>query len=150
MLHSPDLDFSFSGLKTAVLYEIRKTDENATMKPEKNLAGDVPSHGLSETMKKEIAREFEDAVTEVLVKKTTKAIEKCGAQSLVAGGGVIANKNIRAALEKLAQENSISLFLPPAGVSGDNALMIALAGSLMPEKNHGDDTPIKASGNLSF
>ncbi len=153
MLHSPDLDFSFSGLKTAVLYEIRKTDENATMKPEKNSADNVPGHGLSEIMKKEIAREFEDAVTEVLVKKTSKAIEKYGVQSLIAGGGVIANKNIRGALEKLAHENSISLFLPPEGVSGDNALMIALAGALLPElpeKNASGESPIKAAGNLSF
>ena len=158
MLHSKDFDFSFSGLKTAVLYEIRKTDENATMKPnpqmkpEKNLERNPAHHGLSEKMKMEIAREFEDAVTEVVVKKTSAAIEHYGAQSLIAGGGVIANKHIREALAQMALENSIPLFLPPTGVSGDNALMIALAGSLQPEKtaNTNGNNPIKAAGNLSL
>jgi N6-L-threonylcarbamoyladenine synthase len=155
MIHSADLDFSFSGLKTAVLYEIRKTDENASMKPPKVGTEAEPEkvidNNLTDSQKKEIAREFEDAVTEVIVKKTAKAIEKYGAQSLIAGGGVIANKHICEALEKLAGENSIPLFLPPTGVSGDNALMIALAGAMSGVNTTGEDSgTIKADGNLSL
>ena len=152
MLHSKDLDFSFSGLKTAVLYEIRKTDKNVTMKHKKNAAGETSDHGLTEKMKQEISREFEDAVTEVLIKKTAQAIETHTAQSLIAGGGVTANTHIREALEQLTRENSIPLFLPPNGVSGDNALMIALVGALKSEKkitNTANTSEISASGNLS-
>jgi N6-L-threonylcarbamoyladenine synthase len=159
MLHSKDLDFSFSGLKTAVLYEIRKTDENASMKPVKagatSGAANVHDHGLTEEKKKEIAREFEDAVTEVLVKKTAQAIETYGVQALIVGGGVIANIHIRAALQKLAEENSIPLYFPPEGVSGDNALMIALAGACADAPTSANDHtsangPLKADGNLSL
>lgn len=145
MLRSPDFDFSFSGLKTAVLYEIRKTDENATMKP------GAPNQDLTETMKRGIAREFEDAVTEVLTTKTAKAIETHGAQSLIAGGGVVANAHIRTALETVATQNSIHLFLPPAGVAGDNALMIALAGALTAiDNNRAEIDILKAAANLSL
>lgn len=134
MLNSGDLNFSFSGLKTAVLYLAKKLGD------------------LNESEKKNIAREFEDAVTEVLVTKTKKALAQFNAKNLIISGGVAANKNIRNAFEKLAAEKSgLKLFIAAPELSTDNALMIALAGLL---RLKADKTKtgekIKARGNLKI
>lgn len=139
MIHSDDLDFSFSGLKTSVLYKIRELGE------------------LSDEMKMELAHEFEEAVVEVLVKKTKKALEQYSTKgeikTLIIGGGVIANKKIRKAFQELATVGGkIKLLVPHSTLSTDNATMIAIAGyfrwldyknkKTKPKKN------IKAEGNL--
>ncbi len=120
MIHSDNLDFSFSGLKTAVLYLVRS----------------LPSPLLEDT-KRAIAKEFEDAVTDVLVAKTKKALQQYGVSSLLVGGGVIANTNIRRSLAELANTydrmyflNSTFLHVPEPELTTDNALMIAVAGFL--------------------
>ncbi len=136
MLNSKNLDFSFSGLKTAVLYLVKK----------------LPAP-LSEKTKMEIAREFEDAVTEVLVGKVKKAVETRGVQTLILGGGVVANKNIRTAFEQLTAELGIALKLPTIDHATDNALMIAIAGYFSKTKALTETTgalEIKADGNLHF
>ncbi|MEX0917058.1 MAG: tRNA (adenosine(37)-N6)-threonylcarbamoyltransferase complex transferase subunit TsaD [Candidatus Paceibacterota bacterium] len=107
MLHSDDCNFSFSGLKTAVLYALKKTE-------------------LTQDEKEKFAREFEDAVSDVLIKKTKSAIEETGAKALIIGGGVAANKEIRKRFENEVAE--IKLYLPDVSLTGDNAVMIALAG----------------------
>jgi N6-L-threonylcarbamoyladenine synthase len=130
MLKSGDLDFSFSGLKTAVLYAVR--DEI-----KKN------SDRLSDIFKKGLAYEFEQAVADVLDAKLRTAIEKISAQSVIVGGGVSANHVLRLRFEKTAQEYGISLFLPSRHISGDNALMIALAGSLNEsDTTHNEKLPV--------
>lgn len=139
MIDSPDLDFSFSGLKTAVRYAIQK-------------------HGqLNKTDKISLAREFEDAVIEVLLAKTLKALAQTGAKSLIIGGGVIANARLRAAFAAALAEKfpAISLRLPVKNLSTDNATMIALAGylrfaageSILPERALATGGPA-ARGNL--
>ena len=129
MIDSETLDMSFAGLKTAVLYELKKRPE------------------ITECLKKEVAREFEDAVTETLVAKLEKAFSENDASALIAGGGVMANAHIRKACETFAQSRAIPFLPPVAGLSGDNALMIALAGAM----NGKDETKeIKAQGNLSL
>ena len=132
MLKSDNLDFSFSGLKTAVLYFVQKigvlTDDN----------------------RKQIAREFEDSVVEVLTVKTAKAIEQFGAKSLILGGGVIANKEIRQAFTKLADEKSLRLFLPQLDHATDNAIMISIAGALNLKGHVGTTNQLIASGNLKL
>mgnify|MGYP001565948106 CR=1 FL=1 len=135
MIHSKDLKFSFSGLKTAVLYTLREL-------------GSPTAEQI-----KDIAREFEDAVTEVLISKTQQALEDHEARTLIIGGGVIANIHIRAAFEKLAAKHSIPLYLPAAGLSGDNALMIALCGSFggsLVKTIKPSSEGFKAIGNLSL
>ncbi len=129
MIHSKDLRFSFSGLKTAVLYALKKIEN------------------LDENQKKDIAREFENSVTEVLISKVKLAIEDNEVRTLIIGGGVIANKYIRENFEKLANESSLPLYLPGAGLTGDNALMIALVGAIKPSDSH---EGFRAEGNLSF
>lgn len=110
LLHSKDYNFSFSGLKTAVRREV----ESKTR--------------LSKKFKQELALEFEDAVAEVLVAKTRRAIEEYGTHHLIVGGGVSANKYLREEFQALADEYGIPLHLPDLSLSGDNALMINLAG----------------------
>lgn len=132
MLNSDNLDFSFSGLKTAVLYYVK--DKN-----------------LSEEDKQKIAREFEDAVTDVLVGKTQKALEEYGARTLVVGGGVSANKHIREELEKKLAETNSSVFIPKHNLTTDNAVMIAVAGfyNHLAGKTASPETII-ANGNLAL
>ena len=136
MHNSPDFDFSFSGLKTAVLYLIREKEE------------------LSETDKKQLAREFEDAAADVLVRKTLRALDQYGAQTLIVGGGVSANKHIRFQLEThVRKENpDIKIFIPPLSLTGDNAIMIAAAAYLhtLLKKPLPDPKDIKAVGNLNL
>ena len=130
MIHSKDLNMSFSGLKTSVLYKLKEIGE------------------INNDIKKEIAREFEDAVTEVIMTKTEKALEEYECLTLIVGGGVIANTHIRKAFESLASRHHIPLYLPAQGLTGDNAVMIALAGHLSPKTKGPSD--IKARGNLSL
>ncbi|MES2314917.1 MAG: tRNA (adenosine(37)-N6)-threonylcarbamoyltransferase complex transferase subunit TsaD [Patescibacteria group bacterium] len=130
MINSKDLNFSFSGLKTAVLYAVQDAQKNNT---------------FDDTFKKGLAYEFEQSVTEVLVAKLQKAIEDIGAQSIIIGGGVSANHVLRAQFTKLAEKYAIPLFLPSMHLSGDNALMIALVGSMKSETSL-QSTPIHAQG----
>ena len=142
MFNSPDLNFSFSGLKTAVLYYLR----------------DNPNFDKSE-----IAYEFQQAVVDVLVKKTEKAIKKYKPKSLVVGGGVAANTALRHTLETLIKKHNlkINLFLSPLWLTGDNAAMIAVAAyfrakakKLVPWRSStgfasaNRRTKLKANGNL--
>ncbi len=129
MIHSKDLKFSFSGLKTAVLYVLKNIGEPTL------------------EQKMDIAREFEDAVTEVIISKTKSAIEDNEVRTLIVGGGVIANAHIRESFERLAEENSIPLLLPASGLTGDNALMIALVGTQKPSSDY---EGFRALGNLSL
>ncbi len=129
MIHSKDYKFSFSGLKTAVLYSLREIGSP------------------TEEQKQDISREFEDSVSEVLLIKTEMAIEKENVQSLIIGGGVIANKHIRKSFEHLASEYNLPILLPVSGLTGDNALMIALAGAIKPSNDY---EGFRALGNLSL
>lgn len=136
MLRSGDLDFSFSGLKTAVLYAVR--------------ANSGTDGQLTDVFKKGLAREFEDAVTETLDSKLRHAIESIGARTIIVGGGVSANHRLREQFQKTADEFAIPLLLPTRHISGDNALMIALAGALDSgsplDLANPAKTPLKAQG----
>lgn len=111
MLHSGDFNFSFSGLKTSVLYTLKKVIPT----------GEKPS----EQVTSEIAEAFEDAVTDVLVDKTMKAAALHNVRSLIIAGGVVANKHIRATFETATKKAGITLFVPESHLSTDNAVMIA-------------------------
>ncbi|MBU6427232.1 tRNA (adenosine(37)-N6)-threonylcarbamoyltransferase complex transferase subunit TsaD [Patescibacteria group bacterium] len=131
MIRNGSLDFSFSGLKTAVLYAIQKAEKTRA---------DADGR-LDDDFKKGMALGFERAVTEVLESKTRAAIDQTSAKSLILGGGVSANRLIRERLARLAYSLDIPLFLPSKHISGDNALMIALAGAMRGiEESSGDIT----------
>ena len=107
------LDFSFSGLKSAVS---RLVDGIET---------------LDEQQKRNVAAAFQARVVEVLARKAVHACEITGIGRLVVAGGVAANLGLRAALEKRAAKKALELFIPPTRACTDNAAMIAYAGSLM-------------------
>jgi N6-L-threonylcarbamoyladenine synthase len=109
MLNSGNLDFSFSGLKTAVRYAIAGKE-------------------LSDTERMGIAREFEDAVRDVLKKKATDAIRSFTPRTFIVAGGVSQNSRVRNDLENVMGAAGIRFLAPEPGLTGDNAVMIALAG----------------------
>jgi len=142
MIYSKDYDFSFSGLKTAVLYLIRDLKiENP------NILEDI-------NIKQKIAREFEDAVVETLVHKTIKAIKEYKIQTLIVGGGVSANTYLQKIMIEKIKENKlkIKVHFPVRSLTGDNALMIAIAGYFQAKNNKfaKNINLIKAQGNLSL
>lgn len=144
MLHSKDFDFSFSGLKTAVLYMIRDL---------KKENGDILKN---EKVKQSIALEFENAVTEVLVAKTLSAMEKYKIKTLIVGGGVSANKHIKSEIQKAVKklDSNPLLYFPEKDLSTDNAIMIAIAGYFRFLKNKKgvriNSNALKAVGNLTL
>ncbi len=129
MLHSKDLNFSFSGLKTSVLYKLREL-------------GNPPAGG--QKTKADIAASFEEAAVDVLVKKTMKAVEVYKPKNAALGGGVAANDRLREELSK-----RLSVLLPEKIFTGDNAAMIAVAGYYRFLKKKFDQNP-KATGNLKL
>ncbi|WP_244850218.1 tRNA (adenosine(37)-N6)-threonylcarbamoyltransferase complex transferase subunit TsaD [Caballeronia sp. SL2Y3] len=116
MLHSGDLDFSFSGLKTAVLTHSRKLDASG---------GNV-----CEQAKADLARGFVDAAVDVLVAKSLAALKKTGLKRLVVAGGVGANRQLREALSAAAKKRRFDVHYPDLSLCTDNGAMIALAGAL--------------------
>ncbi len=108
MLSSGDLNFSFSGLKTSVLTKIEK-------------------YKIDEDEKELFCMEFENAVTDVLVKKVREAMYLYNSKNLIVGGGVSANNHIRKSLETLCAGEDKNLYLGEREMSTDNALMIAIA-----------------------
>lgn len=111
MLDSGDLNFSFSGLKTAALTLVRKEP-------------------LSEQRKADVARAFEDAVVDVLIEKSIAAVETTGFGRLVVAGGVGANRRLRDALAAAMKRRNVQLFFPELEFCTDNGAMIALVGAL--------------------
>ena len=134
MMYSKDFDFSFSGLKTAVLYTIQKIKK------------------LDENKKSEIALEFENAVVETLIHKTKKAAEKYKIKSLIVSGGVAANNHLRSEMGK-AFAGITPVIIPPRELTRDKSLMIGIAGYLQYIKRKGkvpNPKKIKATGNLKL
>lgn len=113
MLRSGDLDFSFSGLKTAVLTQVRRF-------------GDA----LDEQARADVARGFVDAAVDVLVAKSQAALKQTGLKRLVVAGGVGANRQLRAALDEAARRRRFEVYYPDLALCTDNGAMIALAGAL--------------------
>lgn len=125
MLKSPDFNFSFSGLKTAVLYAVKDKLKDRVLND-----STITVAQLTDIEIKTLAEEFENAVTDVLTYKTRRAIEETNAQTLIIGGGVIANTYIREAFRKVADQTNIRLFTPSVSLSTDNSVMIGIAGYL--------------------
>jgi len=135
MIDTKTYDFSFSGLKTAV----RRIVEQ--------------HHPLTDSLRKAIALEFENAATEVLVAKTMRAIEEYDIQTVLVGGGVSANAHIREQIDHGLRDSDFgtTLIIPPPELATDNALMIALAGYFRAQKHEFSvaDT-LEACGNLKL
>jgi len=117
MIYDKSYDFSYSGLKTAVLYYLKDHKQ---------------------VKKEDVAASFQQAALEVLVQKTKKAVEEFKAKSIVVAGGVAANKELRKKLKTLSKSFNINFFAPPLKFNTDNAVMIGVAGyiNILSRKNH--------------
>lgn len=118
MLHSKDLNFSFSGLKTAVLTLVKNQIVN-----------------ICEQDKANVARAFVNAIVEVLVAKCLAALTQTGLKRLVIAGGVGANRQLREALNAAAARRRFKVFYPALEFCTDNGAMIAFAGAMRLERN---------------
>jgi N6-L-threonylcarbamoyladenine synthase len=119
MNRSGDLDFSFSGLKTAVV----------------TVLGKQP---LDDLLRADVAAAFQEAVVEVLVEKSRAAIERTGLDRLVVAGGVGANTRLRALLDAAAARDGFEVYYPAIEFCTDNGAMIALAGAMRLAKTSPD------------
>ena len=111
---SSRLDFSFSGLKTAVRYQIWPP-------------GDQHARTLSDQERADLAAAFQQAAVESVVAKVGLAIQKTGCRIVAVGGGVTANKVLRSALEDLGKQHRATILIPPTDLCTDNAAMGAIA-----------------------
>ncbi len=133
MLEKDSLDFSFSGLKTAVLNYINSERQ---AKREINTA--------------DVAASFQAAVIDVLVKKTIDAASKLGRDKIVLAGGVSANSMLREAMSKACDKAGIRLYLPTLDLCTDNAAMIGVCAYYKYKAHGADDLLIDAVPNLEF
>ncbi len=132
MLKDKNYEFSFSGLKTSVLYYLR---DHSSVVSRKSLVADV-------------AASFQQSVIDVLVGKTIRAAREFGARSVLLSGGVAANKTLRSALADAAKKERMEFFVPPFEYNTDNAAMIAAAVYLsqLRKKKY----PLRANSNLNL
>ncbi len=113
--HEDRLDFSFSGLKTAVLYALAGQSQPRPAPPPPG------------PQRADLAASFQKAVVDVLVAKSRQALRRTGLRRLAVGGGVAANRGLRTALETMTKDEGAELFIPPLSLCTDNAAMAAVA-----------------------
>ncbi len=131
LLEANTLDFSFSGIKTAVRFLLEREPEGKT----------VPrSH--------DVAASFQAAMIDVLVEKTMRAAERTGAPAVSVAGGVAANGALRRAMEAACTERRLRFVVPRLSYCGDNAAMIAYAGKLRLDRGERADPSLDADPNL--
>jgi N6-L-threonylcarbamoyladenine synthase len=133
MIDEDHLDFSFSGLKTAVWHEIEKHRRQG-----------------GELRIEDVCASFQQAVVDVLVEKTARAVRSTGLRTVVVAGGVAANRGLRAALQARAAADGFTVYFPPVAFCTDNAAMIASAGYFTMQRGQYDDLSLNAHANLSL
>ncbi|MBI2062706.1 MAG: tRNA (adenosine(37)-N6)-threonylcarbamoyltransferase complex transferase subunit TsaD [Candidatus Yanofskybacteria bacterium] len=135
MLKTKNLDFSFAGLKTAVLYLVRDLTK---------------TYALSK-IRTAVAQEAQQAIVDVLVTKTVNAAREYKTKSIMLSGGVSANKLLRQELKTAAEKTGLKFYRPELEYTTDNAAMIALAGFLNYQKNKKvTEKSIKVDANLKL
>jgi N6-L-threonylcarbamoyladenine synthase len=112
LLNDGSLNFSFSGLKTALMQYVTKNPVS------------IPGQAAND-----LCASFQEAVCDVLVAKTGAALERTGAQRLVVAGGVACNSGLRSAMAALAVKSGVELHIPQPALCGDNAAMLAVPGN---------------------
>ncbi len=136
MLGKDSFDFSFSGVKTAVLYFVQKLKEQDALAPE---------------AVNEIAYSFQEAILDVLVKKAFRASSARKVKSIVIGGGVVANSRLRELFTARAGASvGVKVFFPEFVYSMDNAAMVAFLGEALYKKGYKSDLSLCAEPNLKI
>lgn len=132
-LENGSFDFSFSGLKSAVINTVHNARQRGeTIAPE------------------DLAASFQESVIDVLVTKTVRAAEEHGVKQVLLAGGVAANKGLRAALEREFSNSNIELVIPPLSLCTDNAAMIAAAGTVFFEMGQRANMDLNANPGLDI
>ncbi|BDR58766.1 tRNA (adenosine(37)-N6)-threonylcarbamoyltransferase complex transferase subunit TsaD [Xylocopilactobacillus apicola] len=134
MMNRPDLNFSFSGLKTAVRDLVEKEKRHGTLEVN------------------DLAASFQEAVVEVLISKTKKALNQISVRELIVGGGVAANSLLKSKLIELIQIDfpHCQLTIPPLRLCGDNGAMIAAFGSVLAKNQITSPLTLDSDPGLSF
>ena len=112
--HIPDLDYSFSGLKTSFLYTVRDRLKENPRFIEENMA--------------DLCASLQATIIDILLNKLKKAIKMTGVKHVAIGGGVSANSGVRNAVEGLCKSMNVRPWIPPRAFTTDNAAMVAIAG----------------------
>lgn len=135
MLHEDNLDFSFSGLKSAFINLVHNAEQR----------GEV-------LRKEDLAASFQASVVEVLVEKTKRACKKYPVRQLIVAGGVAANQGLREGMSAMAAEEfpEMPLIIPPLRLCGDNAAMVGAAGYIEWKKQHFTGLDLNAKPSLIF
>lgn len=150
MINKPGYDFSFSGLKTAVLYYVQNNypedTSNGILKLKSlnkiqrrnkqwnktytntSSSSVISNEKVRQAFQSQVAFEFQEAVVDVLVTKTICALKKYSVKSVSLAGGVAANTRLRTKLQNAVKKKELEFFMPPLALTGDNATMIAVAG----------------------
>lgn len=124
-------DFSFSGLKTAVVQAVRRAEHSGTP-----------------LLDVDVAASFQDCVVDILVTKTLRAVEETGVRKVALAGGVASNTHLRTVLELAAIERDVELFVPSVGLCSDNAAMVAAAADARVRAGEHDSLAMSASPAL--
>ena len=137
MIYAKNFDFSFSGLKTAVIYLDQKIS---------------PVLKSSPAYRAKMADEIQASINDVLVKKTIKAAQSYQVRGIILGGGVSANQQLKQRLQKQCQDNNFIFFRPAPSLATDNAAMVALTGYCHQDKALSFDKilNLQAKPNLSL
>lgn len=132
-LEEGSYDFSFSGLKSAVINAVHNAEQRG-----------------EEIVPAELAASFQESVIDVLITKTIKAVKQYDVKQVLLAGGVAANKGLRAALETAFSKGDVEIVIPPLSLCTDNAAMIAAAGSVLFEKGERADLTLNGNPGLEI
>ncbi|MDZ7690517.1 MAG: hypothetical protein U5K69_05170 [Balneolaceae bacterium] len=124
-------EFSFSGLKTSVMYYLEDQEE-----------------GFLDEHLNDICASVSHAISEVLVKKLERAVKKTGVQTALLAGGVSANSMLRSKAQKLAEKRELNLYIPRIEYCTDNAAMIAITGYMLAKRGEFSDMNLKPFAQL--
>lgn len=132
-LERDSYDFSFSGLKSAVINTLHNAEQRGESLPNE-----------------QVAASFQESVVDVLVTKTVRAAKACSVKQVIVAGGVAANKGLRTRLEEEFSQLDVELLIPPMSLCTDNAAMIAAAGTIEYEKGNRADLRLNANPGLDL
>lgn len=142
-LSDDSLDFSFSGLKTSVLYHLRKIGYQPPV-------GEIGESGTHAELLANLCASFQSAVVDVLVAKAMNAAETNNVRSVAVAGGVSANSELRRRLDEMARQRRLQVFVPRFEYCTDNAAMVAMAGYVKMVKGHVSSLELTAEPNLTL